>query len=205
MAPRHRRPPVAVLVAAVLGLGLGGCVAVEVPVSDSSPAPQSPPPADGSSAEDQMARAIFDRVNAERSERGLAPVEWNDALAEVARDWSREMAASGRLEHQDVRDLLPREELGGLNGIGENVFRATGPVPAGTVHAGWMRSDDHRVNVLDPGWDRLGVGVHCADDGSVWATQEFGRTAGSDRPAPSSETPAQDPIVHPEDDGPGCR
>jgi uncharacterized protein YkwD len=203
MSTRRRHLPAALLAAA---LGLSGCVAVEVPgpVSGSPPAPQAPPPADASSAEEQIARAVFDRVAAERQERGLAPVEWNDQLAEVARRWSAEMARSGQLAHQDVRELLGSEELTGLEALGENVFQATGPVPAGTIHAGWMRSDDHRVNVLNPGWDRLGVGVHCAEDGSVWATQEFGRTAGSGRPAVSTETPPREPIAWPEDDGPRC-
>jgi uncharacterized protein YkwD len=151
-----------------------------------------------------MARAILDRVDDERAGRGLAPVEWDDDLAAVARAWSAEMARRGALQHQDIRALLQRDELSGFQGLGENVFHATGPVPAGTIHAGWMRSDDHRVNVVNPGWDRLGVGVHCADDGSVWATQEFGRTRGSDRPAVVTETPPAEPLVHPEDDGPGC-
>lgn len=151
-----------------------------------------------------MARAILDRVNAERAARGLEELAWNQELAEVARDWSVEMAQKGVLEHQDIGQLLQEEELSGFQGLGENIFRATGSVPAGTIHAGWMRSDGHRVNVLNPGWDRIGIGVHCGEDGSVWATQEFGRTVGSDRPAVASETPPQEPIARPEDDGPRC-
>ena len=151
-----------------------------------------------------MARAIFDRVNEERGERDLQPLAWDDELAAVAGTWNTEMAASGELRHQDIGQLLQRDALSGFAGLGENIFRATGPVPAGTIHAGWMRSADHRGNVLNPGWDRLGVGVHCAADGSVWATQEFGRTAGADRPAVATSTPPEQPIVRPEDEGPTC-
>ena len=57
---------------------------------------------------------------------------------------------------------------------------------------------------VNPGWNRLGVGVFCAADGSVWATQEFGRTVGADRPAVSSETPPVEPIARPGHDGPTC-
>jgi uncharacterized protein YkwD len=199
----------AALVAAVLLLS--GCVAVEVPVSGpgaTATAPASPatslPSAEASDAEDRMARDILDRVNAERAERGLAPVEWDEKLAAVARDWSAEMARTEQLRHQEIGSLLAREDLSHLQGIGENVFQATGPVPAGTIHAGWMRSDDHRVNVVNPGWNRLGVGVHCAEDGSVWATQEFGRTMDADLPAVATTTPPAEPIVRPEDDGPTC-
>jgi len=203
-----RRPFARAAVAALLAVLLSGCVAVEVPVSGPAPEPaaptSTPPPVAASGPEHDMARDILDRVNDERAERGLAPVEWDEELAAVARSWSAETARTGQLRHQDIGALLAREELSDLQGIGENVFQSTGPVPAGTIHAGWMRSDDHRVNVVNPGWNRLGVGVYCAEDGSVWATQEFGRTTGADRPAVATTTPPPEPLVHPEDDGPTC-
>ena len=178
-----------------------------MPGDGAAPAGTGKPPSNegSASAEARMARDLFDRANAERQERGVAPVEWNDALAEVASEWSAEMAERGTLEHQDVRALLQGDRLSGFRSLGENIFRSTGPAPAGVIHAGWMRSDSHRPNILNPGWDRLGVGVHCAEDGSVWATQEFGRTTGSDRPPVSRETPPQQPIARPESDGPSCR
>lgn len=196
------------IVLALLSLLLAGCVVIGAPPSGpgtaEGPAPQSPPGEDAAAPEEQMARAIFDRVNAERAERGIEALAWNEELAAVARDWSAEMAETGQLRHQDLGQLIRREDLSGFQAIGENVFQATGPVPAGTMHAGWMRSDGHRANVLNPGWDRIGIGVHCAEDGSVWATQQFGRTIGSDRPAVATETPPLEPFVRPENDGPGC-
>ncbi|WP_346619372.1 CAP domain-containing protein [Blastococcus montanus] len=186
-----------------------GCVVMDTsggPVgSATGPAPQSPPgDAPDAGAEERMARAIFDRVNDERRERGIEPVEWNDQLAEVAREWSTAMAENEQLEHQDVREVLGRDELEGFAGLGENIFTSSGPVPIGVAHVGWMRSDGHRVNVLNPGWNRLGVGVHCAPDGSVWAVQEFGRTVDADRPPLSEEPPPAEPIARPEEDGPSC-
>ena len=208
-----RRTVPALLLALLVTLGgPAGCVAVDTrsPAGTGSgtptPSPPVSPPGDGAGvpAEQRMAQALFDRVNVERENRGLGPVAWNDALAGVAREWSEDMAGTGRLEHQDVRSLLERDELSGFTGIGENVFTASAPVPAGVAHVGWMRSAGHRANVLDPGWDRLGGGVFCADDGSVWATQQFGRTVGADRPAASQETPPEQPIAAPEEDGPTC-
>ena len=170
------------------------------------PAPQEPPVGgEGAPAEERIAREIFDRVNDERAARDLAPLEWNDALADIAGEWSEEMARRGTLEHQDIGALMREDDrLSGFQGVGENIFTATGSVPAGTAHAGWMRSDGHRVNVVNPGWDRLGVGVHCAEDGSVWATQQFGRTDGADLPAVAQEVPPEEPLVRPEQDGPRC-
>lgn len=189
---------------ALAGLVLAGCVVVDTGGSGDAPAPQSPPQESAGSAEEAIARSIFDRVNAERAERGIAELAWNDDLAAVASDWSEQMADDGDFRHQDLEPLLRGDRLTGFRALGENIFRATGPVPAGTIHAGWMRSDGHRVNVLNPGFDRIGIGVHCAADGSVWATQQFGRTTGSDRPAVASSTPPPEPLVRPEDDGPTC-
>ncbi|WP_447007341.1 CAP domain-containing protein [Saccharothrix isguenensis] len=197
---------VAVVTAASVALATtGGCVVVSQDGS-TGPPPQSPPAdrADAPPAQ-RMARDIFDRVNAERAERGLEPVSWNEDLAGVARTWSEEMSRTGRFEHQDTGGLLRGDRLPGFVAVGENIFRATGPVPAGTIHAGWMRSDGHRANVVNPGWNRLGVGVFCADDGSVWATEEFGRTSDADRPPVAEETPPVEPIARPEATGPQCR
>jgi uncharacterized protein YkwD len=151
-----------------------------------------------------MEREIFDRVNAERDERGLEPVGWDEDLAELARDWSREMADSGQLRHQDLRSVLQDRQVEGYASLGENIFSGRGQVNAGRIHKGWMRSEDHRGNVLEPGWDRLGVGVVCTEDGATWATQEFGRTWGADLPPLARETPPEEPLVRAEPTGPAC-
>jgi uncharacterized protein YkwD len=204
-----RRRLLTALTALALALAAAGCVVVETEAPSGAPggAPAPPvgePPEPTEEGVRQMERTVFDRVNAERVERGLPAVEWDDQLAELAREWSREMAAANDLRHQDLRAVLDGGRVSGYTALGENIFTSTGQVPAGTLHAGWMRSDDHRGNVLEPAWDRLGVGVHCAPDGSVWAAQEFGQTAGADRPQPTQDVPPEQPIVHPEDDGPSC-
>jgi uncharacterized protein YkwD len=176
---------------------------VQVPTGTTADAPDpGTPPDTGNDTEAGMERAIFDLVNDERRERGLEPFAWDDDLAGLAREWSRSMADDGNLEHQDSQAMLEAAE--GLTAVGENIFRATGPVPASTIHVGWMRSDGHRANVLRPAFDRLGVGVHCAEDGAVWATQRFGRTSGGDRPDPTDDVPAEEPIVAEEGEGPSC-
>ncbi len=186
---------------------VGGCVVVELPSGggSSAEAPEPGDPPDPGDADPQRAieRAIFDMVNEEREERGLPPLEWDDELARRARQWSAEMAAAGRLEHQDPEEL--QAAVSGYTALGENIFQSTGAVPAGRIHVGWMRSEGHRVNVLEPGFDRLGVGVVCGEDGGVWATQRFGRTAGADRPDLDRDVPPEeDPIVADEQEGPAC-
>ena len=204
----HRRPPafVAALLAALSLLASAGCVVGSTEVRggrDAAPAGE-PPAASSEDPPRAMEREIFDRVNAEREERGLEPVAWDDTLAELARGWSREMAQSGELRHQDLGSVLQDGQVEGYASLGENIFSSTGPVPAGRLHEGWMRSEDHRGNVLEPGWDRLGIGVVCVDGGATWATQEFGRTRGADRPPLVRETPQEDPVVRDEPTGPSC-
>ena len=194
------------MLAALSLLASSGCVVVGTEVGggrDAAPAGE-PPAASSDDAPRAMEREIFDRVNAEREERGLEPVAWDDDLAELARGWSREMADRGQLRHQDLRTVLQDRQVEGYASLGENIFSGRGQVTAGRVHEGWMRSEDHRGNVLEPGWDRLGIGVVCTEDGATWATQEFGRTRGADRPPLVRETPPEEPVVHDEPTGPSC-
>lgn len=200
------------VLAALVPLLLTGCgdddVAVTVeptvqtPGTGDAPEPDEPPPADAAEVEETMARMVFELVNDERRERGLDPLQRDEQLAEHARRWSRQMADEGRLEHQDPQRMLERAE--GFSGVGENIFRGAGPVPASTVHVGWMRSDGHRANVLRPGFDRIGIGFVCTDDGQVWATQRFGRSGAPPRSAPDRDVPSQEPIVASEGEGPTC-
>lgn len=212
----RRFPLVTLLVVCLLLAGCGdgdGSVSVDttvdVPQNDESPEttgpPETaaPPAADHADVERRMERVVFDLVNQERRERGLEPLAWDEQLAERAREWSRQMAEAGALEHQDPRQML--EQADELSGVGENIFRATGAVPASTVHVGWMRSEGHRVNVLRPEFDRLGVGFVCTEEGEVFATQRFGRSGppaagGTDE----EEVPPEEPVVAEEGQGPSC-
>lgn len=172
------------------------------PATAEAPPAGQAPGEDAAAVERRMERAIFDLVNAERRQRGLTELEWDDQLAELAREWSRRMADRGQLEHQDAERMLERSD--GFVAVGENIFRATGGAPASTIHVGWMRSDGHRANVLREGFDRLGVAVVCAGDGHVWATQRFGRTAVAGRPGRDRDIPPEQPIVAEPGQGPVC-
>lgn len=215
----YRRLPSTLLAAVVIpvGLVLVGCAGDDEasiagpgsgPTTSMEPDGTVPSVDDGDSPDDgqpvarRMERTIFELVNAERAERGIPPLEWDERLAEEARSWSREMADRGRLQHQDTEQLLAGLE--GLDAVGENIFQSTGPVPAGQAHVGWMRSDSHRPNVLDEAFDRLGIGVFCGDDGATWATQRFGSTRGGAVPDPDRDVPPEQPIVGSDDQGSSC-
>lgn len=200
LARSMRAPGVALL---VLVLALVAC-GDDGGLTPTTAAPESgePPDEQDRSVERRIERTVFDLVNDERRRRGLHELAWDDQLADAARRWSREMADRGALEHQGTQRMI--ERVDGFSGVGENIFTATGPVPASTIHVGWMRSDGHRANVLREGFDRLGVGVLCEDGGRVWATQRFGRTTGAELPRLTDEVPPQEPIVATEGEGPAC-
>ena len=74
-------------------------------------------------------------INGERRRRGLAALAWDERLAAIARAYSREMAAMGRLDHNSRSGLDPSEraERAGyrchkqsdniqFTGLGENLF-----------------------------------------------------------------------------------
>jgi uncharacterized protein YkwD len=190
----------------------------EVPPGDLPPAvmpPADPPPPDHSSPvvvvpraspsarEAGLAEELFRRLNDERRARGQHPLQWDPQLAQLAADWSRHMADTGRYEHRDLQAAV--QQLPEYAGIGENIFQLLAAYEsAGYAHRGWMRSTGHRNNLVNPGYDTAGIGVHCAPDGRMWATQNFGRYRRS--PAPPllySDTPAA-PIVHDDEGGPRC-
>jgi uncharacterized protein YkwD len=148
----------------------------------------------------RVSRALFDGVNRERRNRGQAELAWDEDLARSAVAWSLQLAALGEIEHHDVssglKDISPNIET-----FGENIFRSTARVSSLSIHDAWMQSDEHRMNIFQPGFDRLGVGVYCAPDGSVWATQEFG---GSGKVTMGEDVPSLEPVAWADGSGPSC-
>jgi hypothetical protein len=67
-----------------------------------------------------------------------------------------------------------------------------------------MGSDGHRANILHPDYTRVGIGTYCAPDGSIWMTQEFGRTVDLGLPPSHPELPPLDPVARPDDGDLSC-
>jgi uncharacterized protein YkwD len=131
------------------------------------PAPEPPPPP----AVSEIEARIVELVNRDRAAQGLAALAVDEGLAVGARDWSEQMAKQGApagLAHDP--DLRVPD---GASVAGENVaYRTTDADVASRLQAQFMRSDGHRRNVLDPAYDRIGIGVVHAD-GLTWVTQRF--------------------------------
>ena len=173
------------------------------PKAPDKPAPVQTAPARPSTTAEAIARDLFNRANAERKARGLAPLAWSDDLARLASDWSGQMARTGRFVHRDLDEARSRPGIGQYSALGENIAWVRGYEDDGyELHLGWMRSDGHRRNLLQPGFDTVGIGVVCSG-GKAWATQNFGRLSASAPPLTDS-TPATEPIVATAKDGLSC-
>lgn len=191
------------------------------PVAPSTPAPArtpsipatstSPPstaagatgPTRASSTAERISKDLFARVNAERAARDLPALAWSTDLARLAANWSGHMASTGTFAHRDLAAARSQPGISRFSALGENIAWVEGyQNDAFQLHTGWMKSDGHRHNILQPGFDSIGIGVVCSG-GKAWATQNFGR-ASSSTPNLSSTTPPQDPITAVRLDGLVC-
>lgn len=111
-------------------------------------------------AQSPREQAIVDLTNQERSEAGVGPLVWDAALAAAAQAHAERMAREGPISHRygGEPDLPERAANAGarFSLIEENIAVADTPFH---VHQGWMRSQGHHDNLLNPAIDRIGVGI----------------------------------------------
>lgn len=108
-------------------------------------------------------------INAERSARGIDPLEVDTGLVSYARQHTQSMISAGSLYHSTSAQLaavLPE----GKTSWGENVGYAAN---CARLHRAFMESPGHKKNILDPGFTRLTIGAAVSPSGSVWATEIF--------------------------------
>lgn len=129
---------------------------------------------------------------------------WSEPIADVARNWADRLASGSVAGHNpDWRTQIRLTEAPGVITIGsENLYdwpraldvRRPREVSDRFVQ-GWMDSPEHRRALVGDRFDRVGIGVSVADDGTVVAVVNF---AGSrDHPLPPPPTPA--PVWAPTD------
>ncbi|MGH2685774.1 MAG: CAP domain-containing protein, partial [Actinomycetota bacterium] len=179
-----------------------GTVLVFEPYPRTIPTGMSTTPGKPASPETAMAREIFDRVNAERRARGITPLLWDPELAATASGWSREMAGDG-FRHSDLRLAMQQYE-NRYNRLGENIYAGSGSyADAGSAHTSWMVSSSHRLNIVQPGFTSIGIGVFCDGAGRAWVTEQFGTHRDHGYPAQADSAPAA-PLFSPQDTGAAC-
>ena len=117
-----------------------------------------------------------------RHQAGLPPLRVSATLMRAAWAKSDDIAHCGFSHSACGHPLSYRADWAGYRWtrFGENIAWGTGsPLPsARTIFAAWLRSDDHRANILDPAFRDFGVGSRTGAFAGVstrfWVT-EFGR------------------------------
>jgi uncharacterized protein YkwD len=154
---------------------------IQLPNSSSdSPVGAAPSPAAPSTAIAEMEATVQQRINEIRQNQGLKPLQNNDRLAQVARDYSRLMAEKNFFSHTgpDGRNVGQRVQAAGIMYwiVGENLFKSVNiPNPGPIAVKGWMESPGHRENILNPRYSETGVGIWRQGD-SYYFTQLFLRS-----------------------------
>ena len=120
-------------------------------------------------------RQLFNSVNQERKAHGLSPLKYDEALATAARAHAQRMAEQGTISHQlpGEPSLLTRARAAGahFSWISENVDE--GP-NASAIHQSFMKSPQHRANILDTDMDSAGIGV-AERNGQLYAVEDFSK------------------------------
>lgn len=115
------------------------------------------------------ANEVFTLLNQYRVANGRPALIRMPAMDTIAQTWSNKMGSSMKLSHSP--DYYKRYPAGWRDAA-ENVGR--GP-SAAVVHNALVKSEGHRVNMLDRGFNAVGIGFTRTSDGSVWITQNFAR------------------------------
>ena len=122
---------------------------------------------------------LFSAANAERLQRGLQPLRWEEALYHAAQGHAYEMAVRQSISHRypGEADLADRGRKAGarFTVIAENVAEAWS---APEIHDAWMHSPDHRANLLDPRVNAVGISVGRRGN-ALYAVEDFERTVES--------------------------
>jgi uncharacterized protein YkwD len=119
-------------------------------------------------------QTMFAYVNTQRTQRGLLALRLDPTLTSVARTHSTDMFQRSYFSHNtpDGRTPFDRMQAAGITytSAGENIAYAPNVNIADT---GLMNSPEHRANILNPQFTRIGVGIVSGGLFEEMFTQDF--------------------------------
>jgi uncharacterized protein YkwD len=123
---------------------------------------------------EQMENHMLVLVNEERKKAGLKPLEKDIAMRIVARLHSKDMFQKGYFSHINLDNKSPFDRMR-AHGI---IYRAAGENLALSqtveiAHLGLMNSPGHRANILNPKFNRVGIGIMDGGIYGIMITQNF--------------------------------
>ena len=130
----------------------------------------APPSSPGGGFTGNLANA----VNQDRAAAGLAPLIRDAQLGPVAANWADHLAATGTLTHSDLHALIRLPYMSAWRALGENLLVGPGNLGSRSAESLWMSSTEHRAAILDPAYNRIGVGAARDPSGRLWIVAEFG-------------------------------
>ena len=163
-------PGSAVVLTAVVALAAALAAALGSPAhADAGPRGAAARPSARASTTYQA--AIFGSSNHARRAHHRAAFRHQACVQRYAVRQAARMATQQRMFHQDLGPVLRNCHL---RKAGENVAYGFG-TGSSVVTDGWMRSPEHRRNLLDPDFRVLGSGARLGRNGLWYAVQVFGR------------------------------
>lgn len=144
------------------------------------------------SPERALARAMFNRVNAERAKsppitpehtQGQpaaqpAPLVFDERLTQVAGTHARDMGVANYMAHADPEGKSPEDRIRDahvayLPGMtAENIYQGFGDDAVQEAMDWFMQDPTHRDAILDPRFTHVGIGVYVIDE-KVYFVQNF--------------------------------
>ncbi|MGP4060696.1 CAP domain-containing protein [Halobacillus sp. H74] len=123
----------------------------------------------------EFEKQVVELTNQEREKQGLAPLELDTELSGVAKDKSLDMQQNNYFSHNSPTHGSPFDMMKAY-GIdyrtaGENI--AMGQTSPEQVVEGWMNSEGHRKNIMNPNFTHIGVGH--AENGNYWTQMFIGK------------------------------
>jgi uncharacterized protein YkwD len=123
---------------------------------------------------------IHEKINNERQKNGLKKLNWNESIANLARDHSKDMGTKKYFSHTTPSGKTPYDRFVEKNIQcellgGENIYMTgdfTNEEPNIVVRE-WMNSPLHKINILDERYTVQGIGVYITNNNEGYITQNF--------------------------------
>ncbi|WP_174234458.1 CAP domain-containing protein [Sulfitobacter sp. SK012] len=142
---------------------------------------------------DSLERQMLDLINAERTSRGLDPVQLELRLNDAAEDHSDWMLQTDRFSHTGINGSSPGDRMRDADFVfsgswtwAENIaWQSERGAPGLSddvvdLHNSLMNSPGHRANILNPDVTVIGIGIETGTQmgfNAVMVTQNFARTS----------------------------
>ena len=128
-----------------------------------------------SAGQSSMTSQVVSLVNSERAAQGIAALQNDSKLSEIAQQKAEDMAKNQYFSHTaptygSAFDMLKAAGYS-YKTAGENI--AMGQKSAASVMDGWMHSSGHRANILHTSYEKIGVGYAVSADGMPYWVQIF--------------------------------